>query len=47
MNVRAWLYRLARLLGDVRAVERGRVGQRLWNRSVGRASRRILRRLWK
>jgi hypothetical protein len=45
MNVRSWLYRLARLLGDVRAVERGR--QRIWNRSVGRASRRILRRLWK
>uniref|UniRef100_A0A6M3J1J7 Uncharacterized protein n=1 Tax=viral metagenome TaxID=1070528 RepID=A0A6M3J1J7_9ZZZZ len=36
MRTRSTLYLLARILGDVNAVRRGRVVARLWNRTVGR-----------
>jgi hypothetical protein len=48
------LAQLARLLGkasvyarDVNAVARGRVGERLANRVIGRAVSRALRRVWR
>jgi hypothetical protein len=37
------LYTLARLMGDVNAVRRGRIGKRLANRWIGR---NVVRRLW-
>lgn len=46
-KLRSWLYWLAKILGDVNAVRRGRIGQRLHNRIVGRLSGRLLGRLWK
>ncbi|MCG5531557.1 hypothetical protein LRD18_11950 [Halorhodospira halochloris] len=36
-KTRSKLYKAARILGDVQAVKRGRVGQRIARRSVGRA----------
>lgn len=33
---RSWLYRIARLLGDVQAVRKGRVGQCIARRAAGR-----------
>lgn len=45
--MRSVLYRLARLLGDLKAVSRGRIWQRLWNRSVGRILGRMGRGLWR
>ena len=46
-KVRGLLYRLARLLGDVNAVEKGKVPQRVERRIVGRAVGRILGRLFR
>jgi hypothetical protein len=45
--LRAILYMLARLLGDAQAVKRGRVGQRVANRMIGRAVGKATRRLWR
>lgn len=46
-KVRSLLYRLARLLGDVNAVEKGRVGPRIERRIVGRMFGRILGKLFR
>lgn len=43
MSVRSLLYWLARLLGDVNAVRRGRIGQRIVRRVAGKAAGRALR----
>ena len=43
MKLRSALYRTARRLGDVNAVRRGRVPQRLARRAAGRATSRLLR----
>jgi len=45
--MRSFLYKLARLMGDVNAVKKGRVGQRIGRRAVGRATGRSMRRLFK
>lgn len=46
-KVRGILYRLARVLGDVQAVEKGRVVPRMERRIVGRAMGRILGKLFR
>ena len=46
-KVRGLLYRLARLLGDVNAVEKGKVPQRVERRIVGRMTARILGKLFR
>lgn len=46
-SVRSALYRLARFLGDVQAVKRGRVGKRLARRAAGRMTGRGLGRLFR
>ncbi len=43
MSVRSLLYWLARLLGDVNAVRRGRIRQRIVRRVAGKAAGRALR----
>lgn len=47
MSFRSFLYFLARLLGDVNAVRRGRVGKRIARRAAGRLTGRLLRRLFR
>ncbi|MCC5841499.1 MAG: hypothetical protein JJT96_15400 [Opitutales bacterium] len=47
MNLRSLLYALARLLGDVNAVKRGRVGRRIGRRVVGRAAGKGMGRLFR
>ncbi|MCC5841876.1 MAG: hypothetical protein JJT96_17305 [Opitutales bacterium] len=44
---RSFLYALARLLGDVNAVKRGRVGRRIGRRVVGRAAGKGMGRLFR
>lgn len=44
---RGFLYKLARLLGDVNAVQKGRVGRRVGRRVAGRATGRGLGKLFK
>ena len=43
--MRSFLYFLARLMGDVSAVKRGRVGRRLRRRVAGRLFGRLLRKI--
>lgn len=43
MRIRSLLYWLARLLGDVNAVRRGRIGQRIVRRVAGKAASRAMR----
>jgi hypothetical protein len=45
--LRSALYRLARLLGDVQAVRRGRIVERTHNRILGRIARKVLRGWWR
>jgi hypothetical protein len=46
-RTRGLLYSLARFLGDVSAVEKGRVGKRIGRRLVGRATGRAMGRLFR
>ena len=43
MTFRSFLYKLARLIGDVSAIKRGKVGQRVVNRGIGRILARTFR----
>jgi hypothetical protein len=46
-SFRSLLYRLGRLLGDLNAVEKGKVPQRVERRIVGRFTGRILGKLFR
>lgn len=46
-RTRGLLYALARLLGDVQAVRRGRIGRRVVRRTAGRLTGRGLGRLFR
>ncbi len=45
MSFRSFLYTLARLLGDVNAVKKGKVGTRVKRRVAGKAAGKFLRKL--
>jgi len=47
MNIRSILYAIARLLGDIGAVKKGRIGRRIGRRVTGRAAGKAMRRLWR
>ena len=47
MSFRGLLYWLARLLGDVNAVKRGKVGQRVARRAAGKGTGRLFGKLFK
>jgi hypothetical protein len=47
MSFRSFLYKLARLLGDVNAVKKGKVGRRVGRRTAGRGMGRLLGKLFK
>ena len=46
-GLRSLLYLLARLLGDISAASKGRIGRRIGRRATGRAAGRLLRKLWR
>jgi len=46
-STRGWLYFFAKLLGDVNAVKKGKVGKRIARRTVGKATGKGLRKLFK
>jgi len=46
-SFRGFLYQLAKLLGDILAVKKGRVGKRTVRRAAGKVTGRGLRRLFK
>jgi len=45
-KTRSILYRIARILGDVNAVQKGKVGRRIARRVVGKAAGRGMRKLF-
>ena len=45
--IRSLLYLIARLLGDVNAVRKGRVGRRIARRAAGKATGKLFRRIFK
>lgn len=45
--MRAFLYWLAKLLGDVNAVKKGKVGRRVARRAAGKVTGRALGKLFK
>jgi hypothetical protein len=46
-GIRAWLYMVAKLLGDAQAIARGRIWQRAFNRLTGKVSGRVMGKVWK
>jgi hypothetical protein len=46
-KTRGFLYWLARLLGDISAVQKGKVGRRMARRLAGKATGRSLRKLFR
>jgi len=46
-KTRGFLYWLAKLLGDVNAVKKGKVGKRVARRAVGKATGRTMRKVLK
>jgi hypothetical protein len=46
-SLRSLLYTLARLMGDVNAVKKGRVGKRIGRRVTGKMTGRLLGRLFR
>jgi len=46
-KIRSNLYRLRRLSGDINAIRRGTIVQRVTNRILGRLSRNLIRKLSK
>ena len=46
-KTRGFLYWLARLLGDVNAVKKGKVGRRVLRRAAGKGTGRVFRKLFK
>jgi hypothetical protein len=46
-KTRGFLYKAARILGDVNAVKKGKVGKRVARRAAGKATGRTLRKLLK
>ena len=46
-KTRGFLYWLARLLGDVNAAKKGKIGKRIARRAVGKATGRSMRKLFR
>lgn len=44
--MRSFLYWLARLLGDINAVQKGKIGRRIGRRAAGKASGRLFRKIF-
>ena len=46
-SIRGLLYKLARILGDISAISKGKPGKRVARRITGKATGRIFRKLFK
>ena len=46
-QARRALFLANRILGDINAVKRGRIGQRVTNRVLGRVASGLMRELWR
>ncbi|OJT60780.1 hypothetical protein BFP49_18315 [Bacillus licheniformis] len=46
-KIRSFLYKSAKILGDVNAIKKGTIGKRIARRAVGKATNKLLRNLFK
>lgn len=46
-KIRSFLYFIARILGDINAVQKGKMGQRIGRRVSGKILGRLLRKIFK
>jgi hypothetical protein len=47
MSFRGFLYFFARFLGDIQAIQKGKVGQRIGRRVTGKVTGRLLGKIFK
>jgi hypothetical protein len=47
MNTRGWLYLIAKLMGDVSAIQKGRVSRHIGRRLAGKITGRALGRVFR
>ena len=47
MGIRNYLYKVARIMGDVNAVQKGKVEKRIVRRAAGKVTGRLLGKLFK
>jgi hypothetical protein len=46
-KIRNWLYTIAKILGDINAVKRGKVGERIQRRFLGRIFGKIMDKIFR
>jgi len=46
-KIRSWLYWVAKILGDINAVRKGKVKQRIARRIAGKQSQKLMNRIFK
>ncbi|UOE93548.1 hypothetical protein [Alkalihalobacillus sp. LMS39] len=46
-QIRRTLYKIGRVLGDINAVKRGKVGKRIGRRVVGKSTGKAIRKMFK
>ncbi len=46
-TARGILYKIARIVGDIEAIQKGKVGKRLARRAVGKVTGKSLRKMFK
>lgn len=46
-DIRSFLYFAAKILGDINAVRRGKIGQRIARRIAGKATGRAMGKMWR
>lgn len=46
-GIRSVLYAIARILGDINAIKKNRVGRRIGRRVAGRVTGRLMRKIFK
>lgn len=47
MNFKSLIYKLLRISNDINAIKRGKIGQRIGRRVVGKATGRLMNKLFK
>ncbi len=46
-KIRSFLYKTSKILGDVNAVQKGTIGKRIMRRAAGKASGKLMRKIFK
>ena len=46
-SIRSLLYKIARILGDISAISKGKTGKRVTRRATGKATGRIFKKLFR